>query len=146
MFPPRRGEARPQSGRPNLNEVPLQGRTDGFPVCGELNMVRPRSPWTNHSELIESMHLLLKLKDLFQTGFGEVLSPLDSYHQFAENFEVIPFRRKSQWILPKKWNDDFLKLFSVEHFETIAIVMIFTRIFLEINTTTSKIIAQCIEN
>gem|GEM_PF-3937034 len=69
-----------------------------------------------------------------------------SFHQFTENFEVSPFRRKTQLVFLEKRNDDFFEFFSVKHFETIAMLMVCAAVFLKIDTAASKIIFQCIKN
>ena len=67
-------------------------------------------------------------------------------HHGAKYLKIVSFRLKFEGMLPKKRNDDVLKLFPPEDFIPIALLVIGSRVLLEIDTATSKEFLKFIQN
>ena len=68
------------------------------------------------------------------------------FHQETEGLKVASFGRKLELIPLEKWDDDFKEIASVVDLVSVAILMIRTRILLEVDATALKEFLQSVED
>ncbi len=84
------------------------------------------------------MHILFYLIHLLQSFFGTMLLFIDHIHQCTEKIKILLFWRQLQLIFLEKRNNLFVQVFSICNFVSIAILMVWPSVFLEIYISTSE--------
>ncbi len=69
----------------------------------------------------------------------------DAEKQFAKQFQILAFRRKSQPVFPKERDDDFFQIIALTHFKSEAMLMVRAGIPLEIDISAAKKFLQLIK-